>query len=137
MSRYLSPVIADYLASHFSPPATYSSRTSTYSVICTAIPPKFAVVIEGIPFYVDPQDLVTDSSGWAKRDRMGAGGTYGDWRNGEEQVQGERKENRMCSLSVQRAGVGESVLGDAWLKNVVAVFDLGENEMRFAARTKY
>ncbi len=28
-------------------------------------------------------------------------------------------------LAVQRQGDGDAVLGDAWLKNVVAVFDVG------------
>jgi hypothetical protein len=35
---------------------------------------------------------------------------------------------------VPTAGISLAFLGDAFLKNVVAVFDFGKNEMRFAAR---
>lgn len=43
----------------------------------------------------------------------------------------------LCVLAIQRQGQGDAVLGDAFLKNVVAVFNVGENEMMFAAREKY
>ena len=36
--------------------------------------------------------------------------------------------------AVPTAGISLALLGDAFLKNVVAVFDFGKNEMRFAAR---
>jgi len=117
-TRYLSTEIADYLASLFSPPAVFSHRSNAYTVPCTSIPPRFAVVIEGVPFYVDPQDLVSSPSGSVKRDRMGAG-------TGEEELNAGARDGRMCVLSVLRSGTGDSVLGDAWLKGVVAVFDVG------------
>ena len=56
--------------------------------------------------------------GLAKRDRMGA-------EMGEEESNTGVWEGRMCALSVQRSGTRDSVLGDAWLKGVVAVFDVG------------
>ena len=42
-----------------------------------------------------------------------------------------------CSVAVQRADVGDAVLGDAFLKNVVVVFDLGEDEVAMAGRERY
>ena len=44
---------------------------------------------------------------------------------GEEELSPGVGEGRMCALSMQRSGTGDSVLGDAWLKGVVAVFDVG------------
>jgi hypothetical protein len=116
-TRYLSTEIADYLASLFSPPATFSPRSNAYTVPCSAIPPRFAVVIEGVAFYVDPQDLVLGLPGSVKKDRMDAG-------MGEVESNAGVGEGRMCALSVQRSGTGDSVLGDAWLKGVIAVFDV-------------
>lgn len=45
--------------------------------------------------------------------------------------------NGQCYLSVQRQGGGDPVLGDTFLRNVIAVFDLGSNTMQFAARVPY
>lgn len=42
-----------------------------------------------------------------------------------------------CALAMQRADEGNLVLGDAWLKNVLVVFDLERNEARIAAREVY
>jgi hypothetical protein len=46
-------------------------------------------------------------------------------RMGEEESNAGVREGGMCVLSVLRSGTGDSVLGDAWLKGVVAVFDVG------------
>jgi len=40
----------------------------------------------------------------------------------------------LCLTSVQRGGEGPYILGIAFPQNVVAVFDVGAAEMRFAAR---
>jgi hypothetical protein len=53
-----------------------------------------------------------------KKDGMGTG-------MGEEESNAGFREGRVCVLSVMRSGTGDSVLGDAWLKGVVAVFDVG------------
>ncbi|KAF2269670.1 acid protease [Lojkania enalia] len=95
---YLPDDVADSIASFFSPPATYDSLGNLYRARCSAQIPQVGVNIGGETFWVDDKDLL-------------AGG--GSDREGS------------CLLSVQRQGYGDAVLGDAFLKNVVAVFDLG------------
>ena len=43
-------------------------------------------------------------------------------------------EDGTCLSGVADAGLGSSILGDVFLRNVLAVFDVGAKEMRFAAR---
>ena len=99
-NMYLPQRICDLIASSFFPPAIYNAQSNTYTVLCSSPPPRVGVVIDGIPFYVNPEDL------------MGRG-----WWGG--------KGRGLCTLAVQRQGDGDAVLGDAWLKSVVAVFDVG------------
>ena len=42
-----------------------------------------------------------------------------------------------CALAIQPTAGGAAVLGDIWLKNVLVVFDLGENVVRIAGREVY
>ena len=42
-----------------------------------------------------------------------------------------------CFTGIDDGGEGPYILGDVFLKNVVAVFDVGASEMRFAAREFY
>lgn len=44
---------------------------------------------------------------------------------------------KACVTGITRGGAGPYILGDIFLKNVVAVFDIGASEMRFAARDFY
>ena len=77
-------------------------------VDCNAIPPTFGVAIGGQTFYHNRQDVILP---------------YG---------------NNVCLSTigavVPTAAIWLAFLGDAFLKNIVAVFDFGKNEMRFAAR---
>lgn len=41
----------------------------------------------------------------------------------------------MCALGLQPGIEAAGLLGDTFLSNVVAVFDVGESEMRFAQRS--
>lgn len=40
-----------------------------------------------------------------------------------------------CAISVASGGSGPYILGDAFLQNVVAVFDVGAAQMRFYSRS--
>ena len=110
----LPPEMADAINKAFSPPAVtdtsaqIGSAQGVYVVECNAIPPTFGVTIGGQTFYHNGQDLILP---------------YG---------------NNVCLSTigavVPTAGISLAFLGDAFLKNVVAVFDFGKNEMRFAAR---
>ncbi|KAI3317261.1 acid protease [Xylariaceae sp. AK1471] len=99
---------ADQVNAEFAPPATYDAATDSYLVSCDAVPPSFGVVIAGTTFSQHPDDMI-----FQLRD-----GT--------------------CVSTVKRSGMAEGLslnfLGGAWLQNVVAVFDFGKDEMRFARR---
>ncbi len=72
-----------------------------YDVKCTATPPKLVFVIDSVPFAINPVDLVVD-----------LGGNH-------------------CISGVQTFGQGIQILGDPFLKNVLAVFDIGNSQMKY------
>ena len=113
-NSYIPYKIATFIARLFSPPARYSSLSNTYSVPCNAKAPRVGVVISGKTFWLHEKVLVY-------RGDVGRFGT--------------------CGLSFQNSdsdsGVGRGVLGDGWLRSVIAVFDVGAGEMGFVARTEY
>jgi hypothetical protein len=90
----------------WSPAAHYNEDSQTYFVHCNASAPRFGVTIDGHTFWVDPRDLIQDAG-------------VGD---------------RICMSGIQPGSDGVSVVGDVFLKSVLAVFDVGAGEMRFAAR---
>ncbi|KAF2734428.1 acid protease [Polyplosphaeria fusca] len=108
---YLPDAVASYIASLFDPPAIFNTLSNLYVVSCNAQAPRIAIIIAGQPFYIDERDL------------LNGGGVAG--------------QKGVCVVAVQKQGNGDAVLGDAFLKNVVAVFDVGRNEMSFAARGVY
>ena len=91
----------------FVPPAIQPAIISDpWYVDCNATAPEFAITISGQSFWVNRQDMVIE---------LGEG---------------------LCQSAVISSDVGGTFftnIGAAFLKNVVAVFDFGVNEMRFAA----
>jgi len=82
-----------------------------YAVPCNATVPLFSVQLGGKQLWFDPKDLV---------DPM-----YGT-------------DGRLCAMGVQNGdSLGEYILGMTFLSNVLAVFDVGAGEMRFAQRAPY
>lgn len=73
-----------------------------------AIPPRFAVVIAGVDFWVNPADLM-----------------YQDFK---DPLTG------YCAVAIASGGSGPYILGDVFLQNVVAVFNVGAAQMRFYSR---
>jgi hypothetical protein len=106
--------MADAVNKAFSPPAVtdasaqIGSGQGIYVVDCNAIAPTFGVTIGGQIFYHNGRDLILPDGDNTCISTIGA--------------------------VVPTAGISLAFLGDAFLKNVVAVFDFGKNEMRFAAR---
>ncbi|KAI0457252.1 acid protease [Xylaria acuta] len=100
--------IADQVNAAFMPPAAYDAATDTYIVGCDAVPPSFGLTIAGTTFSQSHDDMIF------------------------------RLPNGTCVSTTKRSAMGEGIalnfLGGAWLQNVVAVFDFGKNEMRFAQR---
>lgn len=100
--------IADPVNAAFTPPATYDAVTDSYIVGCDAVPPSLGFTIAGSTFSQSPGDMIFQFP------------------------------NGTCISTIKRSGTGEGLtlnfLGAAWLQNVIAVFDFGRNEMRFAQR---
>jgi hypothetical protein len=103
---YFPDEIAQYIGSLFVPPARYNSDTNTYIVNCTAKAPRVGVWIGGNSYFLSEDDLMNRGPG-------AVGGQSVGTSRGE------------CAVAVQNALGGTLVLGDAWLKNVMVVFDLG------------
>lgn len=104
---YLPTGIADAVNALFDPPAVYSDDEGSYIVSCSAKAPEFGVRIASETFFINSADLILDAG------------------------------DGTCLSGVNDAGDSLSILGDVFLKNVLAVFDVGASEMRFAAREYY
>ncbi|KAK5988662.1 putative aspartic-type endopeptidase [Cladobotryum mycophilum] len=105
---YLPPPLAEAIAMAFQPRAVYLYQWDTYFAPCDTVPPRFAVVISGIEFWINSADLVF-------RDLVDPLTGY-------------------CAIGIASGGSGPYILGDVFLQNVLAVFDIGAAEMRFYAR---
>jgi hypothetical protein len=101
--NYFPDAVAAYIASQFVPPARYDANYNTYLVPCTARAPRVGVKIAGQSYFMSQEDLMNSGPG-------AIGGSGAGARAGE------------CVLAVQNSQGGYSVLGDAWLKNVLVVF---------------
>ncbi|KAF2744779.1 acid protease [Sporormia fimetaria CBS 119925] len=108
---YLPSAVADRVAAAFVPPARFDSQMGLYVVACGAQVPRVGVGVGGKVFWVDARDLVSN-----------------------ETVDGGRTDRGECVVAVQRMGGGDAILGDAWLKSVLVVFDLEEGRVRVAGR---
>ncbi|KAK6434660.1 hypothetical protein LTR95_009158 [Oleoguttula sp. CCFEE 5521] len=113
---YVANDVAVGVTLAFTPPGTCdpSSRTDpTCYVPCHSIPPVFGVTIKKKVFYVNAQDMILQ--------------------NGFD----EETQMPVCISAVQANLKGLTILGDSWMKNVLAVFDIGAEMMRFSAREFY
>jgi hypothetical protein len=111
---HLPDAIAVHIASLFVPRAVYSTNSDTFIVPCSAVAPRVGVIIAGKTFWVNEADLMSKEPGAVSEGHVG-----------------------LCTLGVTTVGGGDAVLGDTWLKGVLAVFDVGGGVMRFAGREVY
>ncbi|KAF1349900.1 aspartic peptidase domain-containing protein, partial [Delphinella strobiligena] len=103
---YAPSSVVQNLATLFSPPALLNETYNLYTVDCAAEAPTFGVVVGSKVFYVNQVDLVVVVA------------------------------EGVCVMGVQENG-GDgafTILGDVFLRSVLAVFDVGAGEVRFAAR---
>ncbi|KAJ0108749.1 acid protease [Diaporthe amygdali] len=104
----LPTTIAEAVNNAFSPPGVFDADSRVYNVHCNATPPEFGVVLDGKTFWHQNEDLIY------------------------------RRVDGPCFSSIAPTAEGDDVglnfLGDAFLRNVVSVFDFGREEMRFASR---
>ncbi|KAJ6143363.1 hypothetical protein N7471_002816 [Penicillium samsonianum] len=107
---YLPPAVVDPINALFSPPATFDSDLGLYVVDCSANAPKFGLSLGDQTFYHDGSDLIYQTS------------------------EGVCVSSLASSSEVSLGDVTLNIIGVPFLKNVVAVFDFGKNEMRFAKK---
>ncbi|KAL8869844.1 MAG: hypothetical protein Q9174_003965 [Haloplaca sp. 1 TL-2023] len=92
----------------FSVPALFNRATGEYDVGCDATVPKLGFQIGGHTFYINPKDLII------------------------------KKQNGGCVSGITNSAIGRpGVFGDVFLRNVLAVFDVGAGQMRFSGRENY
>lgn len=103
-------VLNGYLASFPSPPPYYAGA---YNVPCGSTAPPLGVKIAGTVFNISSDDIVFRPSPYNSYVNSTDGLTY-------------------CTLGVADNGPPLTVLGTVFMKNVVAVFDVGNSVMRFA-----
>ena len=103
---YLPTGIADAVNALFDPPAVYDAGYGAYLVDCAAKAPEFGAEIGDQTFFIKGEDM-----------KIPVPGT-----------------DEICASGISDAGSSMSVLGTVFLRNVLAVFDVGASEMRFAAR---
>ncbi|KAF2096087.1 acid protease [Rhizodiscina lignyota] len=116
--NYFPNPIADAINSAFDPPAEFDPFTQNYYVDCNATAPRIGITINGTEFFINPQDLILHNV------------ELGDDAPADMEAP--------CGSGAGAAGEsGMFVLGDVFLKNVLAVYDVGAGEMRFAARENY
>ncbi|KAK5714715.1 hypothetical protein LTR17_017105 [Elasticomyces elasticus] len=93
----------------FHPPAKYDADYNRFLVRCNAKPPSFAINIGGTAFHIKAEDMIIPTSALPVSKGHCWSGVQATLRNLEL-----------------------SILGDTFLKNVVAVFDIGQGQMHFA-----
>jgi hypothetical protein len=115
--NYIPGALALTINNAFSPPATRNAdfeANGQYDVACNATPPRFGLQFgNNVTVFMDPRDMVVQNadgscgSSVADADQLGASG-----------------------------GISFPILGTPFLRSVVAVFDFGKDEMRFAERAE-
>ncbi|KKK16930.1 hypothetical protein AOCH_005148, partial [Aspergillus ochraceoroseus] len=107
-------VATAYNALFSSPAASWDSTQGAYVVDCNATAPAFSVTIGGQTFALDKSDLVIQT--------------------GEDFCLSAIVPGITIDVGNGTSTPALHILGAPFLKNVVAVFDFGNHEMKFAAR---
>lgn len=105
------PAIADAINAAFEPAAVYLWMYGAYFTACDARAPILAVILKGVRFYFNPVDLM-----------------YQDM---VDPITG------LCMTGIASGGTGPYILGDVFLQNALAIFDVGRSSMRFFSRQFY
>ena len=108
---YLPDELAEAANALFEPSAEYLEDEGAFFVDCEATAPEFGVSINGTTFNVNAADLIFQAE---------VDPTTG-----------------LCLTGIQAGGEGPFILGDVFLQNVVAVYDVGAAELRFAPHENY
>jgi len=98
-------LIAKAINGAYSPPAVYNDSVGAFVTLCNATVPAINFQIGGKKFTIDKRDMLLP----------GIGGL----------------DKTQCLTSVNGRDEAPFLLGDVFLRNVLAVFDVGNTEMRF------
>lgn len=102
--------IATAINGAFDPPGVFDAESHVYVVDCNATTPELGIVLDRQTFWhQQPEDFIYSD---------GNGGCFSS-----------------IAPTAEDEGIVLNFLGDAFLRNVVSVYDFGKSEMRFAART--
>lgn len=104
---YLPYEVTKSINSEWDPPSWRDPSSSLWMVACNATGPAIGMQVDGKILWMDREDQVLLPKG------------------GEE---------NQCFSAVQVAQDGITILGDAWMRSVVSVFDVGAGMMRFSPR---
>jgi hypothetical protein len=116
--NYVPMDISKSINSQWKPPAKRDQKTWQWIVNCDAVAPDFGFIINGTRLMVSAEDMAI---------------------NGGVGTLPEVKEKGKCLSTVQDSGIfsfGVHIIGTPFLKNHVAVFDIGAAEMRFGKRIR-
>lgn len=108
--QYLPSAIVEPINALFDPPAKYHPDYEGYVVDCSAKAPQFGLTLGDQTFFHNGEDLIYQTS------------------------EGVCITNLFPSEGVTIDGLTLNIIGVPFLKNVIAVFDFGKNEMRFAKK---
>lgn len=110
---YLPGTLVSEIATLYQPPAFYIQDYGLFFAECSAVPPILGVQINGTNFFINPPDLILQTEGF------------------------DYDGTDLCATGVQVGDPGPYILGDTFLMSVVATFDVGAGEMRFAPHEMY
>ncbi|KAF2763976.1 acid protease [Teratosphaeria nubilosa] len=110
---YLRYDVAQEINAAFDPPSVYIEEEGVYENDCGATPPDLYIRINGTDFPIAASELLLQGE-------LGEDPYTGGW-----------------VMGIQPTFDEVYILGDVFLKNVVAVFDVGASEMRFAEHSVY
>ena len=129
---YLPERLATEINEAFDPPSVFVKESGVFENYCDATPPKFAITIGGEDFLISPHELLLNGS-------VGRDPSTG----GCVSLSIDRAQQRLLLTvhlkitGIQVGPTGAAILGDVFLKNVVAVFDIGASQMKFAHHEHY
>lgn len=105
--NYLPTQIAEAINNAFVPRAVYDQEVGGYVTACNAVPPAFGIKIGGQMIWTDPTNMILPQV----KNRQGK-----------------------CLTGISDTDEEPYILGDTFMQGLVAVFDVGKLEMRFAKR---
>lgn len=107
---YFPSAIAKAINDAYDPPSQFAEDISMFVSDCDATPPDFAITIAGKDFSINAEEMILQNSLSSPPGK--------------------------CLSGIQATGTDLALLGDVFLKNVIVVFDIGNEELQFAPHVR-